>query len=208
VSTEKVKYPRTYHLPWSPGLQNDDRRIETLEFLEKAEVVVTIKWDGENTSFYRDFVHARSLDSGHHESRDAVKNIWGAVRYDIPEGFRICGENLYAKHSIGYDNLESYFLGFGVWDRMTCLSWKETKEWLSLLGLSIAPVIYEGLYNEDALRNLVNSHDEGFVVRVKESFTYDEFAFKVAKYVRSNHVQTSEHWMSQKIEPNKLKETP
>lgn len=207
MSTEKVKYPRTYHLPWSHGLQNDDKRIETTEFLENARVVVTAKMDGENCSMYRDFIHARSLDSGPHESRDAVKNIWGSFRYDIPEGFRVCGENLYAKHSIGYDNLESYFLGFGVWDGMTCLSWKETKDWLSLFGLSVVPILYEGPYSENILKNLVNPWDEGLVVRVTDSFTYDEFALKVAKYVRSNHVQTSEHWMSQKIEPNKLKES-
>jgi hypothetical protein len=42
-----TKYPRTYHLPFSPGLQNDDRVIETLGGLIGQEVIVTEKMYGE-----------------------------------------------------------------------------------------------------------------------------------------------------------------
>jgi hypothetical protein len=41
--SDLVKYPRTMHLPWSPGLQNDDRVIESLDGLIGQEVVVTDK---------------------------------------------------------------------------------------------------------------------------------------------------------------------
>ena len=27
----EAKWPRTYHLPFSPGLQNDDRRLPSLD---------------------------------------------------------------------------------------------------------------------------------------------------------------------------------
>lgn len=68
-----VKYPRTLHLPWSPNLQNDDRRMEDISGMKGQEVVVTLKMDGENTSCYRDHVHARSLDSGSHEESFAER---------------------------------------------------------------------------------------------------------------------------------------
>lgn len=42
------------------------------EFL-KGPVVITEKMDGENTTLYRDGLHARSLDSRHHPSRNWVK---------------------------------------------------------------------------------------------------------------------------------------
>lgn len=44
---DRVKYPKTMHLPWSPGLQNDDRVIANLDAFRGHEVVVTEKLDGE-----------------------------------------------------------------------------------------------------------------------------------------------------------------
>jgi hypothetical protein len=70
-----VKYPRTYHLPWSPGQTRDDRVIESTDIFKGKEVVVTIKMDGENTTMYHDYIHARSIDSGSHPSRTWIKNF-------------------------------------------------------------------------------------------------------------------------------------
>jgi len=42
------KFPRIYHVPWSPNLQNDDRRHPDMSIFEGREVVVTEKMDGEN----------------------------------------------------------------------------------------------------------------------------------------------------------------
>ena len=56
-----VKYPRTYHLPWSSP-SSDDRVASSLNHFVGQEVVVTEKLDGENTSLYNDYVHARSLE--------------------------------------------------------------------------------------------------------------------------------------------------
>lgn len=60
--------------------------------------------------------HARSVDSRHHISRDWLAQFHSSIAYNIPEGWRICGEYLYAKHSIFYENLPSYFLGFSIWN--------------------------------------------------------------------------------------------
>jgi hypothetical protein len=70
-----VKFPRTPHLPFSEGVQEDDRIIESLDALLNHEVVVTKKMDGENTTMYRDHIHARSLDRRSHPSRDWVKQF-------------------------------------------------------------------------------------------------------------------------------------
>ncbi|MEL7307213.1 MAG: RNA ligase family protein, partial [Pseudomonadota bacterium] len=43
----------------------------------------------------------------------------------------MCGENLYARHSISYNNLPSYFMAFSVWNELNqCLSWQDTKQFL------------------------------------------------------------------------------
>lgn len=64
----KVKYPRTFHLPYSLTLTDDDKRLESDgHFKLFDEVVVTEKMDGENTTVYQDGrIHARSLDGDSH----------------------------------------------------------------------------------------------------------------------------------------------
>jgi hypothetical protein len=181
--------------------------LKSLEGFEGERVIVTEKVDGENTSLYPDYIHARSLDSAHHPSRDWVKNFWGRICGDIPEGYRICGENLYAQHSIRYEALPSYFMGFQVWDKLTCLGWDETQEWFALLGVTPVPVLYDGPFSGldlAALRGDPTTR-EGYVVRVARSFSYGEFRKVVGKYVRKNHVLTvKHHWRAQAVVPNGL----
>lgn len=93
----KIKYPRTMHLPFSAGVSSDDRVIETLDSFEGKEVVVTIKMDGENSTLYRNHYHARSLDSSHHDSRTWIKQFHGRIAHLIPDNWRVCGENLFAR---------------------------------------------------------------------------------------------------------------
>lgn len=208
--THHVKYPRTHHVPWSPGMNEDDRKIPEMAAFEGTRVIATEKMDGENTTMYRDHIHARSLDGRHHESRNWVKNFWSTICGDIPEGWRVCGENLYAVHSIRYEDLPSYFMGFSIWtDRNECLSWDDTLEWFDLLGVTPVEVLYDGEFDEAALRSLYNPSDrdrsEGWVLRTAEGFHFSEFRRCVAKFVREGHVQTTEHWMhGQAVEPNGL----
>jgi len=49
------------------------------------------------------------------------------------------------------------------------------------------------------------SNQEGYVIRVADEISYNDFRLKVSKYVRKNHVQTVKHWMhGQEIEQNLL----
>ena len=205
------KYPRTFHFPWSPGLQNDDRVVEDPDMFMGKMVVVTEKLDGENTSMYRDHIHARSLDSVHHPSRTVVKQLHGQLAHQIPVGWRLCGENMYAKHSIFYNALPSYFILFSMWnDRNECLPWAETLDWAELLGLHTVPVLYLGPWDEEKIKacwtgvSRFGSEQEGYVVRTVDGFAYDDFSKNVAKYVRRGHVQTSAFWMTQPVLPNQL----
>jgi len=207
---QHYKYPRTYHVPWSEGSTSDDKMLNSLSQYEEREVVVTEKMDGENTTMYPGHFHARSLDSNNHPSRNYVKGLWVGIRHEIPEGWRRCGENLYAQHSIKYDSLPSYFMVFSIWnDKNICLSWKETKEYAAILGLETVPELFAGTYDESVVRRLVIDLDlgkqEGIVLRSAGEFEFSEFSSNVAKWVRKNHVQTDEHWALGPIVPNKLK---
>ena len=207
--TERFKYPRTPHLPWSPGASGDDTYLADTSVFAGHEVVVTEKYDGENTTLYSDHLHARSLDSKHHSSRTWVKALHASIAYEIPVGWRLCGENLYAQHSLAYTDLPSYFLLFSVWDgENRCLAWDDTADWADHLGLELPRVLYRGPWNETTLKDLGLDIDkqEGYVVRLAASFAYGAFGRSVAKWVRQDHVQTDQHWMHRAVKPNGLKE--
>ncbi|RSS79594.1 RNA ligase family protein [Streptomyces sp. WAC06614] len=202
----RTHYPRTPHLPWSPGAAADDVRAADLSGLAGREVVVTEKLDGENTTLYRDGLHARSLDSGHHPSRAWVKGLQGRIGPLIPEGRRVCGENLYARHSLAYTDLESWFYGFSVWDGEHCLDWDATTAFLDRLGIPAPRVLWRGTFDERALRKLPldPARQEGYVVRTVAGFDRAAFGRHVAKWVRGGHVQTDTHWMYAAVVENGL----
>lgn len=202
------KYPRTYHLPWRLGISSDDKILNDISCFYNMDIIVTLKMDGENTSMYSDKIHARSIDSKDHISRHWIKTFWNNIKYDIPDGYRICGENLYAKHSIKYENLKSYFYGFSIWNETTCLSWDDTLDFFSLLSIEPVEVIYEGIFDRNKLIELADNLDmninEGYVIRNKNSFNYSDFSSNVAKFVRKNHVQSDVHWIHKEIELNRM----
>jgi hypothetical protein len=212
--TNLVKYQRTYHMPWSPTPSSDDR-VLTLDQFERnfdgKRVIASLKKDGENTTMYPDYIHARSVDSRNHPSRNWVKNFWAQISGDIPEGWRVCGENLFAEHSIKYDNLESYFYGFSLWNEKNfCLDWGTTLEYFELMGITPVEVIYDDVFDLKKIQALHKTLDltkeEGFVLRTYDGFSYADFRHSVAKWVRPNHVMTVKHWMHGKpIVPNGLK---
>lgn len=206
--TPYVKYPRTYHLPWSNATGSSDRFLDSVEHFRGRQVVVTEKLDGENATIYTDYVHARSIDGNSHASQGWLRRFAAEIGYDIPPGMRVCGENLYARHSIHYTDLPTYFIGFSVWDRDVCLSWDDTVEWFDLLGVVYVPVLYQGPFEgvdwDGLQRDTERLGREGYVVRVRDAFRYNEFKRSVAKYVRPNHLQTPERW-SPHFEKNLLK---
>lgn len=217
----RQKFPRIYHLPWSLGKTSDDRVIpkEKLDFFKTTDIIVTEKLDGENTTIYKDYVHARSLDYSSHLSRNIIKRIQGQIGYMIPDGWRICGENVYAKHSIEYFDLKSYFYVFSVYNDLNkCLSWEETNDFVKSIGLEMVPVLYQGKWDEKNIKGCwrnqsvasPKSEQEGYVVRIKDSFCFekntDGFSCCFAKYVRANHVKTDQHWIHGHLMLNQLRE--
>ena len=197
------------HLPWSPNLHNDDRVITSLDALKGEEVVVTLKMDGENTSCYRDHIHARSMESVHHDSQSWVKALHGRIQYEIPADWILHMENMYALHSIPYRELESFAYVFGIRERGTFLSWDDTVSYAQMLGLTVVPVLYRGPWDEAKLheieRGLDQEKDEGYVVRSTGRIKTALWRKLAAKYVRNKHVTSGTHWRSRAVIPNLLK---
>jgi len=210
--TQYIKYPRTYHVPYS-GYIGEDDRIQNDMSIFKGDIVVTEKLDGENTTMYNDHIHARSVDGNSHWTQSYVKQLHSTIAYDIPKNFRICGENMFAKHSIKYDNLKSYFYVFSIWnEKNICLSWDDTCEWAALFGLATVPVLYRGQWDDSPEKlhkhiwekKIDETRHEGYVIRNAGEFSYGQFRTNTMKYVRKNHVTSASHWKFSNIEQNEL----
>jgi ATP-dependent RNA circularization protein (DNA/RNA ligase family) len=219
---ELKKFPKIFHLPWSLSSSSDDAWLDSGEVFEGKNVVVTEKMDGENTNMYRDYIHARSVGFTDYTpkmawSRSWVKGLHGSIKHLIPEGWRICGENMFATHSIAYTNLESFFLVYMIVDEYNCcLPWDETKLFCEELGLTTVPVLWEGPWHEAVVKScyvkaptLRSVEPEGYVVRNADGFSMEpeEFRENVAKFVRAHHVQTDEHWMHGAFIQNQMKQS-
>lgn len=201
------KYPRTYHLGFSPGATSDDKISDDISNLIGSEIVITEKLDGENTGITNEGVYARShsaftISPWSREVRQLFKtNIEG----HLDENVFIFGENMEGIHSIEYTNLKSYFYMFGVRDNNIWVTWDQVEEYAYLLDLNIVPVLFRGVINtKKELMSLINKfmkedslvggEKEGVVVRTTGVFHNDDFDKNVAKFVRKDHVQTDEHW--------------
>ena len=206
------KYPRTYHLPWSAP-SADDKVLEDESVFTGQEVVVTEKMDGENFTGYNDYCHARSVDSPNHPSRHKAKEIWFQRAYLLDDNMRVCGENLYAMHTIRYRDLKSYLLLFSIWIDDRCLCWDETLEYAELLELPTPEVIYRGPYQREAIEQAYADYRrqaarelEGFVLRRAGEFRFFDFSRSVAKFVepqfRQQLNEAHGHWISGKVTEN------
>jgi hypothetical protein len=203
-NNRKIKYPRTFHLPYSEKLSSKDDRSHTDDdHFRDVNVIVSIKMDGENTTISNNYCHARSLDSKiDSEDRRWVDNLrMVRINNNLPEFHRICGENLFYKHTCNYNNLEDMFYAFSVWEEEMCLSWEKTLNMCKNLNIKVVPVIYEGIYDKEKILNVFNDYIknskddvEGFVVRNSHSFHYSDFKYNVSKFVRNTFEIPPNHW--------------
>ena len=209
---DKIKFPRTAHLPWSVGIGGDDiiAAQSNVDNLLRNTVVVTEKLDGENTSVGRSFVHARSIDGRKSESLGFARTISARFQLQIPADMVLVFENLYAVHSILYDYEPTLVLIAAYRQAkdglLSVLSWLETVEWADNIGQRVAPVLLAGLATPSTVqacytgKSKLGGEQEGYVVRNTDAFPLDAYGENVFKWVRAGHVApNATHWMNRTI---------
>jgi hypothetical protein len=203
------KYPRTLHLPQSLSATSDDKIHSSIEQFSGMDVVVTEKMDGENTTIHCGGTHARSIDGRYHPSRSWMKKFAATISPQLDQLERICGEYLFARHSIEYNELPTYFLGFAWFIDGQLQSWGDTVQRFDQLGVASVPVLYHGPYYagliEDTAKKMNFGRQEGFVLRASKAIDECDFSKMVGKYVRKGHVQTDRHWMQSELVQNSLR---
>lgn len=209
---QRVRYPKTFVLPWSESMSDGDHRMRSASAIEESDVVATEKFDGQNVTLYRDSFFFRSIAARTHPSRQWLEEFWSDRRNSIPKGWRICGEYLYLCHTVAYHDLASFFIGFSVWNEENiCLSWMETEEFLQDADIACAPVMYSGKFNLNAIRgswvNRRHLETEGYVLRVAGRIRFRDFKTKVGKFIRAGYAQSDplrSHVDAEKISTNEL----
>ncbi len=228
---DSPKYPRTFHMPWSKGATNDDKIATSLDRLIDVPIILSEKCDGGNASLEVNGCYARTHAAiPTHKSFDWLKGFHSSIKHLIPNDIQIFGENMYALHSIVYDELPGYFLIFNVakvsYNRShtivnepqrAWMSWDTVEKWAEKIGTPTVPVLFKGqVSSEKELKDLVEDFmsqpsccggiREGVVARTAEGFLELEFPYCMLKCVRANHVSPdNDHWKYQEIVKNKLK---
>lgn len=214
-----LKYPRTFHLPFSLGASKDDRIADNISTLFNKSIIISEKLDGSCASLEYDSCFARTHSrSPTHQSFDGLKALHASVKFKIPNKLQLFGEWLYALHSIKYDKLPGYFLLFAVRDLslMQWASWEEIEFWAKEIQVPTVPVLFSGSVSSEIelkkiIKSLMNEPSkfgdikEGVVVRIQNSFKDEDFSTSVGKFVRKNHVSpNNDHWLYKQIFKNKL----
>jgi len=213
------KYPRTYHLPFSPGKGNDDKVLDSADHFLNTPLVISEKCDGSNVAMTSEKCFARTHSGPPtHPSFDLFKALHAQIKYNISSGLCVFGEWMYAKHSIHYSKLPAYFLMFGCRAGDLWLSWEDVEDLAKALGLETVPTIAKRMmfFSEKELKEVIlaeakkpslcGGDREGVVLRKAEGFRNTEFVNSVAKYVRKNHVTTPNHWKDLEIVRNGVKD--
>lgn len=213
-----AKYPRSLHLPWSPGGTNDDKRLADVSSLVGVEIVVTEKCDGSNLTYTRTNVFSRSHSGPpSHPSFDLAKATHARVGHQLSGGISLFCEYCYAVHSIAYEALPDYSLVFGVRDdeRGVWWDWDMTTAQAHDVGLPTVSELFRGMVGSawelEALTSELAARTsafgglrEGVVVRLAAEFTDADFPRSLGKWVRKGHVQTDDHWLHQAVQPQRL----
>ncbi len=226
MSTGFVKYTRIPHLSWTgAGKPRGDRLMgekDRREFLD-GELVVEEKVDGANVGVSLDMdtgrLRAQSrgdyLRSGRAHPQFEPMWKWLAIRQEaladiLGAELILYGEWCYAVHTIYYDRLPDWFLGFDVYDRSAGRYWSSQRrdQLIERAGLDRVPLLGRGKYTQEGLEGLMAESKgsqvgagpmEGLILRRDEG----PWLGSLAKLVRVEFLRSmDDHWRSAPLRPN------
>ncbi len=228
------KYPRTFHLPWSPGATSDDKRLENAKGFVGLPIVVSEKLDGGNLCITQDDVFARSHSaSAQGKMYSFAKTTQAALAPYLADGTSLFFEYCAWVHSIEYQDLPSYLFMIGVredaiygggeedwwlpWDDADTYSVRNHADDLAFAtGIQVptVPELWRGTVKSEkeleelttdlATQKSVYGPDREGIV-VRVAQGFASFDRAVAKWVRKDHVTSEEHWMNGPLKAQGLK---
>lgn len=224
MKADFFKFPSTPHLATLAGVDIRGDKIlsesERDEFL-LHELVIEEKIDGANLGISFDSEgNIRAQNRGaylHLPVSGQWKKLgdWLAPRTDalfehLSDHFILFGEWCYAQHSVFYDRLPDWFLGFDIYDKQFGRFFSSERRDALLRKMRIAqvPVVARGQFSYPEIQKLLSTSKlsdqpaEGIYLR----FDQGDWLAHRAKLVRPAFIQSMErHWSRSVIKPNWLR---
>jgi len=224
VRDQFFKFPSTPYLAVLGDLAVRDDKVllefERDEFF-RHELVVEEKIDGANLGISFDASgNIRAQNRGGYlpfpfSGQWKKLSEWLSPRTDIlfeqlTDRHILFGEWCYAQHSVSYDRLPDWFLGFDIFDKVSAKYFSCTRrdDVLRTLGIFKIPMIKRGHFSLSELNSLLSqSHlgdkpAEGLYLR----FDQGDWLEQRAKLVRPAFIQSiGGHWSRSGITANRLK---
>lgn len=218
------KFPTTSHLTLFDGTKvRDDKVMLKCEQNELLlhKLVVEEKVDGANLGISFDHEgnmlvqnrgeYLHSPYSGQWKKLSEWLNPRTDMLFEqLTDKYILFGEWCYAEHSVGYDKLPDWFLGFDIFDKVTAkfFSCSRRNAMFDALQIFHVPMIAQGKFTLSELNNLLSQSQlsdklaEGLYLR----FDQGDWLKQRAKLVRPGFIQSIEqHWSRSAIKANRLK---
>lgn len=223
VKDDFFKFPSTPHLFIFEGLEVRGDKVlpesEMVDFL-RHEITVEEKVDGANLgiSFNLDARLVLQNRGSYLELPGAGQwkklDQWLSPKMDalfenLTDRYILFGEWCYAQHSVFYNHLPDWFLGFDVYDKYAekFLSVEQRDQLFEQIKIHKVPQLGSGVYSFSEIKELLAKSEvsdepaEGLYLRVDK----DGWLLKRAKLVRPSFIQSvDEHWSRSAIKPNQL----
>ncbi|MDW7711187.1 MAG: RNA ligase family protein [Deferrisomatales bacterium] len=222
--TDFFRFPHTPHLAWlGEGQPRDDKVLAPDEVADllSGDVVVEEKIDGANLGFSVSEggdlrCHNRGSYLTPESCQPQFRPLWSwlapresALMDALWPDRVLFGEWCVAVHSVRYDRLPDWFLGFDVYDREAGSFWDTSRRdaLLTELGLEAVPRLASGRFSVEDLEGMLDGSRvgdvpmEGLMVR-REA---DGWTQARAKLVRAAFTQELvEHWSRGPLRRNAL----
>jgi ATP-dependent RNA circularization protein (DNA/RNA ligase family) len=221
--TPFIKFPHTPHLYWlerTPPRADKVMAPAEAEAFLAGDVVVEEKVDGANVGISIDDQgslrlqgRGQYLGPGAHPQ---FEPLWAWVqaresllREGLRNGLVVFGEWCFATHSVKYDRLPDWFLGFDVHDPAAGTFWSSVRRnrLLERLHVAAIPELGRGHFARHEILSLMGASRVG-AEPMEGLYLRSEDRSRVlgrAKVVRGDFAQSiDEHWMSQPLRKNRL----
>jgi hypothetical protein len=218
-----LKFPHTPHLAWLSAAQPRDDKVlspdAAAQFL-KGDVVIEEKVDGTNVGFSVLNGSVVAQSRGEYIRRPAHSQfspLWpwiarrqAALTEALDSDLLLFGEWCYAVHSVRYNALPDWFIGFDVYDRSVRRFWSAARrnELLQRVGLLPVPELGRGRYRLRDLTLLLSEQSSRFGGPIEGLYLRQEndgWLDHRAKLVRPEFVQSiGAHWSGRPVERNRL----
>ena len=222
---EFFKFPRTPHLfAMAENIIRDDKVLSEPEaklFLSN-QIILEEKVDGANVGISLDQNGDMQIQNrGNYISPASHPQFnliweWSYARINlfkkyISNNYIFFGEWCFAKHSIHYNHLPDWLLGFDIFDKreQVFLSTKRRNELFKMLNIEPVPFIEKGIFSIKEIEKILDQRKsvlypgpiEGIYLRYEDS----RKLIKRAKIVRNAFIQEIVvHWSKGKMIKNKL----